>query len=53
MFGWHQQVDGHEFVQAPGIGDRQGSLVFCSAWGRKDSDTTLNNGIHVAIKMLK
>ena len=40
MFGWHHQLDGHEFEQAPGIGDRQGSLVCCSPWGRKESDTT-------------
>ena len=25
---------------APGIGDRQGSLVCCSPWGRKESDST-------------
>ena len=31
---------GHEFEQAPGAGDGQGSLVCCSPWGRKDSDMT-------------
>ena len=40
MVEWHQQLDGHEFVQALGVGDRQGSLVCCSPWGRKESDTT-------------
>ena len=40
MVGWHRRLDGHEFVQAPGIGDGQGSLVCCSAWGRKESDMT-------------
>ena len=30
MFGWHHQLDGHEFEQAPGVGDGQGSLVCCS-----------------------
>ena len=40
MVGWHHRVDGHEFEQAPGVGDRQGSLVCCSPWGRKESDTT-------------
>ena len=30
----------HEFEQAPGIGDGQGSLVCCRPWGRKESDTT-------------
>ena len=40
MVGWHHQLDGREFEQAPGVGDRQGSLVSCSPWGRKESDKT-------------
>ena len=28
MVGWHQQLDGHEFEQALGIGDGQGSLAW-------------------------
>ena len=40
MVVWHHQFDGHEFEQAPRVGDRQGSLVCCSPWGRKESDTT-------------
>ena len=40
MVGWHHQLDGHEFEQAPGVGDGQGSLACCSLWGRKESDTT-------------
>ena len=40
MVGWHHQLDGHEFEQALGVGDGQGSLVCCSPWGRKESDTT-------------
>ena len=40
MVGWHHQLDGHEFEQAPGAGDGQGSLVFCSPWGHKESDMT-------------
>ena len=39
MVGWHYQLDGHEFEQALGVGDRQGSLACCSPWGRKQSDT--------------
>ena len=31
---------GHEFEQALGVGDGQGSLACCSPWGRKESDTT-------------
>ena len=30
MVGWHHQLDGHEFEQAPGVGDGQGSLACCS-----------------------
>ena len=40
MFGWHHQLDGHEFEGAPGIGKGQGSLECCSAWGHKESDRT-------------
>ena len=37
---WHHQLHGHEFEQAPGVGDRQGSLACCSPWGRKELDMT-------------
>ena len=40
MVGWHHQFNGHEFEQAPGDGDGQGSLLCCSPRGRKESDTT-------------
>ena len=40
MIGWHHWLNGHEFEQAPGIGDGQGSLACCSVWGRKESDMT-------------
>ena len=40
MVGWHHRLNGHEFEQAPGVGDRQGGLVCCSSWGHKDSDMT-------------
>ena len=45
MVGWHHQLKGHEFEQAPGDGEGQGSLVCCSPWGHKELDTTqrLNN----------
>ena len=33
MVGWHHRLDGHEFEQAPGVGDEQGSLVCCNPWG--------------------
>ena len=39
MFGWHQ-LDGHEFEQALGVGDGQGSLACYGPQGRKELDTT-------------
>jgi len=40
MVRWHHQLDGHEFEQAPGVGDGQGGLACCYPWGRKQLDTT-------------
>ena len=40
MVGWHHRLDGHEFEQALGVGDRQGGLARCSPWGPKVSDMT-------------
>ena len=40
MIGWHHQLNGHEVEQAPGYGEGQGSLVYCSSWGHRESDTT-------------
>ena len=40
MVGWHHRLDGHEFKQTPGDGEGQGSLVCCSPWGHRESDTT-------------
>ena len=40
MFGWHHRLDGHEFEQALGVSDGQRSMVCCSLWGHKESDTT-------------
>ena len=31
--GWRHQLDGHEFEEALGVGDGQGSLTCCSPWG--------------------
>ena len=58
MVGWHHRLDGHEFEQALGDGKGQGSLVCCSPWGHKKSDTTeqLNNnkegGVFVSPEVL-
>ena len=38
MVEWHHRPDGHEFEQASGVGDGQGSLVCCNLWGRKELD---------------
>ena len=40
MVGWHYQLDEHEFQQAPGVGNGQGSLVCCSLWDCQESDMT-------------
>ena len=54
--GWHHRLNGHEFEQAPGVADGQGSLVCCSPWGRKELDTTerlnssrRNRGVHTRL----
>ena len=40
MVGWHHQLNAHEIEQAPGVGDGQGSQVYCSPWGLKELDMT-------------
>ena len=40
VIGWHHQIGVHEFEQALGVGERQGSLVCYSPWGCKESDMT-------------
>ena len=40
MVVWRHQFNGHEFQEAPGGGDGQGSLVCCSPWGLKEPDMT-------------
>ena len=40
VVGWHHWLNGHEFEQAPGVGDRQGRLACYSPCGRKESDKT-------------
>ena len=45
MVKWHKQLIGHEFEQAPGDGEGQGSLVCFSPWSHGELDMTakLNN----------
>ena len=40
MVGWHYRPDGHEYEQALGVDEGQGSLVCCSPWGHKELSTT-------------
>ena len=40
MIRQHHCLNGHEFEQAPGDGEGQGSLACCSPQGLKESDTT-------------
>ena len=40
MVGWHHRFNGHEYEQAPGIGEGQGGLVYYSPSGHKESDMT-------------
>jgi len=37
MVGWHHRFNGHEFEQALGVGDGQGTPECCSPWGLKES----------------
>ena len=40
MIGWHHQLNGHQFEQALGDDEGQGSIVYCSPWGHKELDMT-------------
>ena len=40
MVGWRHRLNGHEIEQTPGYDEGQGSLVYCSPWGCKESDMT-------------
>ena len=37
---WHHRLNGHEIEQTLGVGDRQGSLEWCSPWNCKELDMT-------------
>ena len=40
MVGRRHRLNEHQFEQAPGVGDGQGSLACCSSRGGKELDTT-------------
>ena len=49
---WHYRLDGHEFEQAPGVGEGHRSLAHCSPWGPKELDITEwpnNKGLFVCL----
>ena len=48
MFGWHHQLNGHEFEQGPGVGDEQGGLACCRPRGHRVAHdwATEQNWIH-------
>ena len=54
MVGWHHRLNEHEFEQAPGNGEEQGSLACCSPWDCKELDTTegLDNNMSIESVML-
>ena len=39
MVGQDYRLNGHEFEQAPGVGDGQESLACCRLWGLKELET--------------
>ena len=41
MVGWHHRLDGHEFELAPGVGEGQDGLAYCTPWGCKESNTSV------------
>ena len=43
MVGWYHWLDGHEFEQAPRVGDGQGGLACCSPWGHKELSQWLSD----------
>ena len=55
LVGWHHRFNGHEFEQTLGDSYGQGSLVCCSPWGHKASNTTerLNNKLKVSRRKYK
>ena len=50
MVGWHHQLIGHEFEQAQGDSEGEGSLACCSPWGCKEQ---LSNGTTTKILVVQ
>ena len=53
MVGWHHQLDGHDFEQAPGVGNGRESLACCSPLGHRESDMTERLNWYICIHIHK
>ena len=53
MVGWHHRLNRHEFEQALGDGEDQGTLAYCSPWGCKESDTTKRLSNNNSVESIK
>ena len=55
MVRWYHQLNGHDFEQTLGNSEGQGTLVYFSQWGPKESDMTEqlnnNNKIHSVVQL--
>ena len=52
MVGWHDRLSGYECEQTPGDSEGQGSLMGCSPWGHKESDTIYQLNSNVTSHLL-
>ena len=53
IVGWHHQLYGHEFEQAPGVDDGQGNMVSCSSWNRRVRHDWMTKMKYMTQKILK
>ena len=53
MVEQHHQFNGHEFEQTLGDSEGQGSLDYCSPWGRKELAMTQQPNAATAAKSLQ
>ena len=51
MVGWYHWLNRHEFEQALGDGEEQGSLICCSLWGHKQLDTAEGLNSNCIVRM--
>ena len=53
IVGWHHQLYGHEFEQAPGVDDGQGNMVSCTSWNRRVRHDWMTKMKYMTQKILK